>query len=60
MYEGVDEARGEDGHEEEEHADLLADALLEEVEVVIIVLLHAIAAFALLSYLYLVEVFGDP
>ena len=31
--EGVDDAGGEDGHEEQEHADLLADALLQLVQV---------------------------
>jgi len=31
--EGVDDACGEDGHEEEEHADFLADALLKLVQV---------------------------
>ena len=31
--EGVDEARGEDGHEEDEHADLLANTLLQLVQV---------------------------
>ena len=33
MDEGVDDAGGEDGHEEQEHADLLADALLQLVQV---------------------------
>ena len=33
MDEGVDDARAEDGHEEEEHSDLLADAFLQLVQV---------------------------
>ncbi len=31
--EGVDDASQEDGHEEDEHADLLADAFLQLVQV---------------------------
>jgi len=33
VVEGADKARGENGHEEDEHADLFADALLKLVQI---------------------------